>query len=402
MIWGEQAPALPLAPEKNVRIVAVREKPVAISRYADPSLGPAQLTTSLVAVVTDVPGDDGPLTGYGFASIGRFAQSGLIAERFALRLLNADPAGLLHQDMACIDPMKAWSVMMQGEKPGGHGERSVAAGTLDMALWDLAAKFRRLPLHRLLAETFAVRNPLTQVPVYAGGGYYFPDDDLRRLKDEAQYFRSLGLDSLKIKIGAAPLAADLKRIETVLSVVGSPARVAVDAMNMYDLKTGLEAARALAPYRLRWFEDICDPLDFETHRAIVGIYTPPISAGEALFSLPDARNLLLYSRLRAGHDVLTFDPAHCYGIPEYARIVAMAEAAGWSRTDFLPHGGHLYGLHVAAGLGLGGCECNPHNFQPFGGFSDGHIIAGMTSPPDAPGIGFETRAALIDLFRALV
>jgi L-alanine-DL-glutamate epimerase-like enolase superfamily enzyme len=98
--------------------------------------------------------------------------------------------------------------------------------------------------------------------------------------------------------------------------------------------------------------------------------------------------------------VLLFDPAHCYGLPEYLRIVAMLEDSGWPRTAFQPHGGHLFTLHVAAALGLGGSESNPHNFQPFGGFGDGAAVeAGTAVPPGAPGIGFETRAALHALFR---
>jgi len=220
------------------------------------------------------------------------------------------------------------------------------------------------------------------------------------LKDEAQYFTELGFQSVKIKIGSAALADDVRRVETVLAVLGKGELLAVDAMNSYSPKSALEAVHALQPYQLRWFEDICDPLDYETHRDIVEVYALPVSAGEALFSLVDARNLLRYSGLRAGHDVLTFDPAHCSGLPEYWRIIKLFENNGWSRRDFQPHGGHLFGLHVAAGLGLGGCECNPHNFQPFGGFSDGHkIAAGTTQPPEALGIGFETRASLIDLFR---
>jgi L-alanine-DL-glutamate epimerase-like enolase superfamily enzyme len=222
------------------------------------------------------------------------------------------------------------------------------------------------------------------------------------LADEAAMFRDLGFPAMKMKIGAAPLATDLARLETVLGAFGDGARVAVDAMNRYGPEAALDVARALAPYGLKWFEDICDPLDYETHRAVAEAYAPPVSAGEALFSRADACNLRRYGGLRPGHDVLTFDPALCYGIVEFARLVVDFEAAGWSRLDFQPHGGHLYGLHVAAGLGLGGCECNPHNFQPFGGFADGQAIAdGTVAPPDAPGLGFETRAGLIALFRGL-
>lgn len=386
-----------------MRITDIRESTIPLSRYADPADGPATLTTSVVAVVTDVPGSDGPLTGYGFASIGRFAQGGLIRERFAPRLCAATPADLLDPETGAVDPLRAWAAMMRDEKPGGHGERCVAVGALDMALWDLAAKAAGQPLHRLLRALYDGPADDDPVPVYAGGGYYFPTDDRARLADEARRFAALGLHSVKIKIGGRPLGEDLARIEAVLAVVGTGGRLAVDAMNGYSPAAALEAARALAPYRLRWFEDLCDPLDYETHRRVVEAYAPPVSAGEALFSAPDARNLLRYAGLRPGHDVLTFDPVHCYGLPEYVRIVQAFEGAGWSRRDFQPHGGHLFGLQVAAGLGLGGCECNPHNFQPFGGFADGQRIdGGVTLPPDAPGIGFETRAALMDLLRRTV
>jgi D(-)-tartrate dehydratase len=381
-----------------MRILDIQERAISVSRYADTSLG-GQLSTSVVAVVTDARVDGKSLIGYGFGSFGRFAQSGLIRERFAPRLLAASPPSLLGEGVDCIDPLRAWPVMMAGEKPGGHGERCVAVGAIDMALWDLAAKFCRVPLYRFLAQRFGSQ-PSPQAQVYAGGGYYFPADDIARLKDEARFFNSLGLNSIKIKIGSKSIQDDTKRIEAVLAIVGSGDRLAIDAMNSYDPAQAMEAAAAFAPYRLRWFEDICDPLDYETQKLIAQKYAPPISAGEAIFSLSDARNLLRYAGLRPGHDTLTFDPAHCYGIPEFARIIELAAQSGWSRHDFFPHGGHLFGLHVACGLGLGGCECNPHNFQPLGGFgAESAIKNGLVAPPEASGIGFETKSNLMDLLR---
>lgn len=386
-----------------MRIVDIREQTVPLSRYADPAIAPASLTTSLIAMVSDVQGDDGPLTGYGFASVGRFAQGGLIRERFAPRLLAATPNELMDDDGHAIDPIKAWSIMMRGEKPGGHGERCVAVGALDMALWDLAAKARDEPLHRVIAESFGRTTDDVPIPVYAGGGYYYPDNDIGRLKEEVAHFEDLGLDRVKIKIGSAAIEDDIRRIEAVLAIVGCGKRLAVDAMNSYERADASTTSQAIEAFDLAWFEDICDPLDYETHRHIAETYRPPISAGEALFSASDARNLRLYGGLRPGHDVLTFDPAHCYGLPEYVRIVEDYEMHGWSRKEFQPHGGHLFGLHVAAGLGLGGCECNPSSFQPFGGFGDGDIIErGLICAPQAPGIGFEARLALIDLIRQSV
>ncbi|HEY3067954.1 MAG TPA: enolase C-terminal domain-like protein [Methylomirabilota bacterium] len=384
-----------------MRIVDVREKTVPISRYADRSIGSGELTTSIVAVVTDVQRDGRPVVGYGFSSIGRFGQEGLIRERFGPRLLAAGDLTSTLWDT--IDPFAAWNRMMENEKPGGHGERCVAVGTLDMAIWDAASKIAGMPLYRFLADLVGAKDVHASLPVYAGGGYYFPSDDVHRLLDEVRGFLEAGYTHVKIKVGGRSLAEDARRIEAVLELLPGGEHLAVDAMNRYTPEAALEAAKAFAPYRLEWFEDICDPLDFETAAAIAAIYEPAIAAGEALFSFVDARNLIRYGGLRADRDVLVFDPAHCYGIPEYLRIIEIFEKHGWSRAACRPHGGHLFSLHVAAALGLGASEANPHNFQPFGGFADGaQITAGQAAPPDAPGIGFETRAALRTLFHSLL
>ena len=147
--------------------------------------------------------------------------------------------------------------------------------------------------------------------------------------------------------------------------------LAVDAMNAYDAPRALAAARALAPHDLWWLEDICDPLDFETHAAVAAAYEPPIAAGEALFSAAEARLLDRHGGLRRDRDILLFDPVHCYGIPNTLEILRDLEGRGWPRRAFWPHGGHLFTLHVAAALGLGGAEMNPLAFAPFGGLADG-------------------------------
>ena len=229
--------------------------------------------------------------GYGFASFGRFAQGGLIRERFAPRLLAAGGG---------LDPFLAWEAMMAGEKPGGHGERCVAVGALDMALWDASAKAAGLPLHRHLAEILPQARPQPDVAVYAAGGYRYPADDLRRLEHEARTLVDLGHGMLKIKVGAASLSEDVRRIEVVLGVVGDPARLAVDAMNAWTGDTGIEAARTLAPYRLRWLEDVGDPHDFEGLTTLAAEYDGPLAVGEALFSAAEARLLHRYGESPPG------------------------------------------------------------------------------------------------------
>jgi L-alanine-DL-glutamate epimerase-like enolase superfamily enzyme len=300
--------------------------------------------------------------------------------------------------------MRAWTVMMAGEKPGGHGERCVAVGTLDMALWDAAAKIAEEPLYRLLARRFACAvEGAPRIPVYAGGGYYYPQDDVKRLGEEIQRLCDFGYTSVKIKVGSAPVERDRERIETVLRHLPHGGRVAVDAMNSYDDKTAPAAAAAFAQYPLWWFEDICDPLDFGTLAATASGYRGPIAAGEALFSEAEAALLLQHGGLRPDRDILLFDPVHCYGLPGYLGVLQRFEAAGWSRSAFWPHGGHLFCLHAVAGLGLGGAEVNPLCFQPFGGLGDADVVTdGHAAPPERPGIGFETKHELARLFAGLL
>ncbi len=386
-----------------MRIVDIREASVPISRYQDASLPSGGLTTSIVAIVTDVIREGKPVVGYGFASVGRFAQGGLIRERFAPRLAAAREVELLDEAATNLDPFRAWRIMMNNEKPGGHGERCVAVGTLDMALWDAAAKIANLPLYQYLSQRTArpqIGNPA--VRVYAGGGYYYPADDLARLSDEVCRFRDLGYRDVKIKIGSATLTEDLKRIDAAARSIGGLGHVAVDAIYAYSATSGIEAADVLAPLGLWWFEDICDPLDFETVKTVAKRYSGPIAAGEALFSAAEADLLDRYGGLRRDQDILLFDPVHCYGIPGYMKIVQLMESRGWPRSAFWPHGGHLFALHIAASLGLGGGEVNPLCFPPFGGYADGSIISeGVATPPELPGIGFEAKRDLRDLFATL-
>lgn len=210
-----------------------------------------------------------------------------------------------------------------------------------------------------------------------------------------------GYTRLKIKIGAGSLEDDLRRIDAVLEAY-HPRDVAVDAMNAYDREPAARAADALAPYGLWWLEDVCDPHDFDTQRAVTERYDHPVAAGEPIFSAQEAALLARYGGLRADRDILVFDPAHCYGFSGFLRIVRTMVDRGWTTRSFWPHGGHLFSLHVAAALDLGGTEVNPASFSPFGGIADGDVVEnGVVRAPDDPGLGFERRRALLDLFRTM-
>ena len=180
----------------------------------------------------------------------------------------------------------------------------------------------------------------------------------------------LGYDAVKMKIGGASLSEDLARIEAVIDVVGDAGRVAVDANGRFDRPTATQWAAALAPYGLRWYEEPGDPLDFELNHAVTARYHGAVATGENLFSVPDVTNLVRYGGMRPGRDIFQMDAGLSYGLTEYARMLEVLETHGFDRRFAFPHGGHLINLHIAAGLGLGGCESYPGVFQPFGGYPD--------------------------------
>jgi L-alanine-DL-glutamate epimerase-like enolase superfamily enzyme len=385
-----------------MRIVDVREitQPIA-SPIRNAYIDFSKMTASLVAVVTDVVRDGRPVVGYGFNSNGRYGQGGLIRERFRGRILEASPDTLLDDARDNIDPAKVWAAMMINEKPGGHGERSVAVGTLDMAVWDAVAKIEQKPLFRLLAERHN-READPRVFVYAAGGYYYPGKDNRALCAEMRRYLDRGYNVVKMKIGGAPIEEDQGRIEAVLAEIGSQARLAVDANGRFDLETGIAYAKMLREYPLFWYEEVGDPLDYALQATLSAFYPGPMATGENLFSHQDARNLLRYGGMRPDRDYLQFDCALSYGLVEYLRTLKVLDQFGWSPSRCIPHGGHQMSLNIAAGLGLGGNESYPDLFQPYGGFPDsvrvenGHVVM-----PELPGIGFEGKSDLIKVMREL-
>jgi len=385
-----------------VRILEIREttSPIA-SKVRNAYIDFSKMTTSLVAVVTDVVRDGRRVVGYGFNSNGRYGQGGLIRERFAPRLLEADPESLRDAAGENLDPDRVWDVLMRNEKPGGHGERSVAVGTIDMAVWDAVAKIAGRPLFRLLAERHG-RAADPRVFVYAAGGYYAPAKGEDALRAEMRGYLDRGYTLVKMKIGGASIDEDQRRVEAVLAEIDDEGRLAVDANGRFDLETAIAYATMLRAYPLFWYEEPGDPLDFALQAALAGFYPGPMATGENLFSHQDARNLLRHGGLRPDRDWLQFDCALSYGLCEYQRTLGVVKAAGWSPRRCIPHGGHQMSLHIAAGLGLGGNEDYPDLFQPFGGFADGvRVTDGHVTVPELPGLGFEGKSELIRLMRAV-
>ena len=386
-----------------MKIVDVRDTIIPIkSDIANAYIDFSKMTASVVAVVTDVVRDGKPIVGFGFNSNGRYAQQGLLRERFMPRLKEAKADAVVADSGDNLDPHKIWNILMANEKPGGHGERSVAVGVIDMAVWDAVAKIEGKPLFRLLAERYRDGAFDETVSIYAAGGYYHPGKGIKALRDEMNSYLDRGYTQVKMKVGGVPLAEDLKRLEAVINIVGDGKNVAVDVNGRFNIKQAIEFGEAIKPYKVKWYEEVGDPLDFELQKELAQHYPFPMATGENLFSMLDARNLIRYGGMRSGIDILQFDPALSYGLVEYLRTLDMLQEYGFSPRDCVPHGGHQFALNIAAGLGLGGNESYPDVFRPFNGFADNiQVEGGRVRMPDIPGIGFEAKNELFSHMREL-
>ena len=386
-----------------MKIVGFKETTVPISsNIQNAYINFSHMDVSLLALITDIKRDGKPVVGYGFNSNGRYAQSWLLKERFLPRLNQASPTEILNNEGSNFDPSKIWDILMMNEKPGGHGERSVAVGIIDMAIWDLVAKIEEKPLYQLLSERYNNGKYESKIFVYAAGGYYYPGKDLLQLENEIKRYLDLGFNVVKIKIGGVSLKKDLQRIEKVLSLLGKGQKLAVDANGRFDLKTAQTYAQMLSEFDLIWYEEAGDPLDFELQKELCQYYDGAMATGENLFSLQDARNLIRYAGLRPEKDFLQFDCALSYGLVEYLRILEMLKAHHWSLQRLIPHGGHQLSSHICAGLGLGGNEAYPEVFAPFGNFPDNYdVVDGHIRLTETPGIGFENISELYKLMQSL-
>ena len=387
-----------------MRIVDIRECTVPVkSDMRNSSFDFSEMTTSVVAVITDVVRERRPVVGFAFNSTGRYACGAAMRARFIPRILNADPSFLLDETQENFDPAKILAATMQREKSGGHSERSIGIGTIEVAVWDAVAKIAGKPLHHLLAERYNGGKIASKVFCYVGGGWYAPGQTVKDVQDEMHRHLDSGYTMLKMKVGGLPLAEDVRRVEAVKAMLPAQAQLAVDANSKFGRDEAFAYAQALAPFRLRWFEEPCDPLDFALLAEIAARYASPLATGENLFSTQDVENLVRFGGLHPErNDVIQVDPPQAYGIVQYARTLAMLERHHWPRRALFPHGGNQMALAIAAGFGLGGAESYPGVFGAFGGFADdARLEGGYITLSNRPGIGFEGQSALYSIMHAL-
>jgi L-fuconate dehydratase len=331
-------------------------------------------SAAYVVIRTDV--DDG-LEGHGFAfTIGRGNDVQVAAiQALAPYLVGRRLAEILG-DMGATWRLLVHDAQLRWLGPE-KGVMHMAIAAVVNALWDLRAKREHKPLWRLLADLSPeelvdlvdfryLTDALTRdealdilvaaragraereadllangYPAYttSPGWLGYTDEKLIRLTKEAI---DDGFAQIKLKVGANS-EDDVRRFRLVRDVVGPDIRVAVDANQWWDVATGIEAIRALAPLHPWWVEEPTSPDDVLGHAAIRRAVAPvKIATGEHV------QNRIVFKQLlQAGAiDFLQIDAARVAGVNENIAILLLAAKFG---VPVCPHAG-----------GVGLCELVQH------------------------------------------
>lgn len=334
-------------------------------------------------VVVEVGADDGHVgLGYAYAGTsGGLVTADAVTELLVPMLLGADP-----DDIAGHWERMYAETLLTGRR--GLVLRALSA--VDVALWDLAAKRRGVPLAVLLGGT------VRSVPAYASGGYYRPDDGPwpDAVAREIAENRADGFEDHKIKVGGLTVSEDAERVAAAVGALGPRGRLAVDCNNAYrsvaEARAAIRALEAAAGERgLWWVEEPLSPDDVAGHARLVDLVASPVATGEIHQTRHEFRALL-----EAGAaDVLQPDAGVVGGVTEWMRVAHAAEVFG------VPVAPHWHAnLHVHLAAATPGCRVIEHfdlgkdiyNFERLlAPATRLQVEGGAALVPDRPGIGIE-------------
>lgn len=234
---------------------------------------------------------------------------------------------------------KLWQDMFWAIR--GIGRKGLAFSALsavDIALWDLKAKYFEVPLYQLLG-------PYTEtVPVYGSGGWtHFSVDEL--VAEQMSYVQR-GMKAVKMKVGkdfGKSEREDVARLAAVREAVGDGVEILVDANNGYYAKQAIAMAKAFAPYGIGWFEEPVLADDIEGLASVARATDIPIATGEHEYTKYGFKDLMA----RGGADLVQPDVGRVGGITEWMKVAHLADAFN---LPVAPHAYQLIHLHLCCAI----------------------------------------------------
>ena len=287
---------------------------------------------------------------------------------------------------ADVTNIRSAVVLMERAAPGAFD----AQAAIEMALVDVNGKALGIPAHRMLGG--AVRSV---IQLNGWIGIVSPEAAAVAARD----FLARGYHSTKIKVGAS-VEQDRDRVAAVRAAVPDM-EIRVDANEGYDVDGAIRLARALAPYRVRLFEQPVPRHDFAGLAKVRRSIDIPVMADEAIVGLDTLAQVI---RLEAA-DLVKVKVMKQGGLFRCLQAIDMAVGAGMQCVV-----GHGFGLtlntlaelHVASMSEsiLEACESvGPAKV-------DGDVVTaplrfetGSVKLSDAPGLGATLDEAALALYR---
>lgn len=280
---------------------------------------------------------------------------------------------------------QATSVLaLQSGEPGPFAQ---AISGIDLAVWDLYARRRQMPLWKLLGGN------RSRIRVYASG---INPTGSRQMAEAAL---SRGHRALKLKVGF-DLAADRVNLASLRQLIGD-GMLAADANQAWSLDRALEVVPQLGEFDLAWLEEpIRADRPWQEWQALRRDSSMPLAAGENIASQAGFTQAL-------GGDVLRVVQ------PDIAKWGGLSLCSGIARDimksgkTFCPHYlgggiGLLASAHLLAGVGGDGLLEIDSNDNPLRDLFCGavrEVTDGMVTLGDDPGLGFAPDLSSIENYR---
>jgi L-alanine-DL-glutamate epimerase-like enolase superfamily enzyme len=284
-----------------------------------------------------------------------------------------------------------WASLWSPKMSGRRGYETRALSSIDIALWDIKAKFAGLPLYRMLGG-FRQR-----IPIYIAGGYYSTGKGHKELQEEMASYVGLGAKAVKMKVGAVTIKEDIARVKAVREAIGPDIGLLLDANCAYRAYDAIQFAKRAEEYEPFWFEEAVQPDDYEGFAKIAAATTIPLATGENEYTKHGFRDLIATQAIA----ILNPDARYMGGVTEFMKVAGMAQAHG---LDICPHGDQQAHLHLLAAIPNARLlEFYPPKVNAMAGGIYLHSPAlnadGTVTVPEAPGAGLDPNEAVLAPFR---
>ncbi|NME35835.1 MULTISPECIES: mandelate racemase/muconate lactonizing enzyme family protein [Fusobacterium] len=295
-----------------------------------------------------------------------------------------------------LEIQKLWDKMYWASNyVGRRGAGIHAISAIDIALWDIASQYYKVPIYMLLGGKYR-----DKIKTY---GTFIPADTPEENKEIVRRLKEQGFKSLKF--GGGILGDDPDTDEAIIKAVREEA--GEDFQLQIDLATkwrtyghSVYMFKRLEKYNLNWIEEPILADDLKGYKKLGEISSVKVAGGESLTTRYEFQDFLK----NAEPSIVQPDITRCGGISEMRKIYDLATLSG---TKLVPHG-FSTGILLAATVQFLAAteqgdliEYSQSNSPLFTKLVKNRIQMedGYVKVPDCIGLGVELDEELIEKYR---